>query len=161
MTQVAILMGSASDRSEMDGCVEILRELGIAFRIDVASAHRSPAKVARILAESEKEGVGVFICVAGHAAHLAGVVAAHTTRPVVGVPTASSSLSGWDALLSTAMMPPGIPVATMALGSSGGRNAALFAAAVLALADSALAARLSSYRSKQTGKIEAIATERG
>lgn len=154
-------MGSASDREDMNGCIEILRELGVSYRLDVASAHRSPAKVARILAEAEQEGVGVFICVAGHAAHLGGVVAAHTTRPVLGVPTASSALSGWDALLSTVMMPPGIPVATMALGSSGGRNAALFAVSILALGDVALAGRLAAYRSAQTAKIEKVATERG
>lgn len=153
-------MGSMSDRDSVFPACEILDQLGIRWRLDVASAHRTPAKVSRILDEAEQEGVQVFICAAGHAAHLAGIVAAHTARPVLGVPIASSDLSGMDALYSTVMMPPGVPVATMALGISGAKNAAVFAAQILALSDPEIAARLARWRSDMRTSVEAVATER-
>ncbi len=159
MTTVAILMGSNSDRDEMQPCFDTLKKMGISFRIDVASAHRTPAKVMGIIDQAPAEGIKLFICAAGHAAHLAGVVAAHTELPVVAVPIASSALNGMDALLSTVMMPPGMPVATMAMGKSGAKNAALFAAQVLGLSDDTVAQKLHDFRANQTETITNIATE--
>ena len=161
MTQICFLMGSASDKSYLEPASKLAKELGISYRLDVASAHRTPAKVARVMSECDSEDVQVYICAAGHAAHLAGVVASKTIKPVVGLPIPSSALDGMDALLSTVMMPPGIPVATMALGESGGKNAVLFAAAIMALTDNVVAQSLEQFRAKQTAKVDAIETERG
>jgi phosphoribosylaminoimidazole carboxylase PurE protein len=139
--QVLILMGSdrTPDREE---CADVLRELGVSCEMTVASAHRSPDRVQRLLAEAPERGVQVFIVGAGAAAHLAGMVAGHTTKPVIGVPIDSSPLLGLDALLSTVQMPPGVPVATVAVGRSGATNAGVLAAQILALGDTALAERL-------------------
>ena len=157
MTQVLILMGSDSDAEVMSAAAEALTELGITSRMTVASAHRSPARVLRLIDEAHAGGVRVFIVGAGAAAHLAGVVAAHTTRPVIGVPIDSSALKGLDALLSTVQMPPGVPVATVAIGKPGATNAGVLAAQMIALADPAVAARLDAYKTKLAEKVEAAA----
>lgn len=130
--EVLILMGSASDWKHLRGAVEVLQSLGIEFEIHVSSAHRTPERTVALVREADAGGCKVFICAAGMAAHLAGVVAAHTIRPVLGVPLPGGVLDGVDALLSTVQMPGGIPVATFAVGSAGARNAAFFAAQVVA-----------------------------
>jgi phosphoribosylamine---glycine ligase len=154
---VLILMGSDSDAPVMQGAVDILQELQIPCEMTVASAHRSPERVMRLVAAAPGRGVKVFIVGAGAAAHLAGVVAAHTNLPVVGVPIDSSALKGWDALLSTVQMPPGVPVATVSIGKPGATNAGVLAAQMLALSDSALADRLVAYKRKLAEKVEAAA----
>jgi phosphoribosylaminoimidazole carboxylase PurE protein len=121
----------------------------------VSSAHRTPERTRDLVAAAEASGVGVFICAAGMAAHLAGVVAAETTRPVIGVPVDASPMGGLDALLSTVQMPPGVPVATMAVGKAGARNAAILACQILALADPALAARLAALKEEMARGVEA------
>jgi len=155
--QVLILMGSDSDAPIMKGASDVLRELGVSCEMTVASAHRSPARVQRLLAEAPARGVQVFIVGAGAAAHLAGMVAAHTAKPVIGVPIDSSPLLGLDALLSTVQMPPGVPVATVAVGKSGATNAGVLAAQILALGDTALAARLDTYKARLADKVEQAA----
>lgn len=154
---VLVLMGSDSDAPIMQGCVDLLRELGVASEMTVASAHRSPDRVQRLLADAPRRGVQVFIVGAGAAAHLAGMVAAHTTRPVIGVPIDSSALKGLDALLSTVQMPPGVPVATVSIGKPGATNAAVLAAQILALGDPALAERLDRYKASLAEKVEQAA----
>jgi phosphoribosylamine--glycine ligase len=154
---VLILMGSDSDLPVMASAVDLLGEFGIACEATVASAHRSPARVARLIAEAPARGVKVFIVGAGAAAHLAGMVAAHTTRPVIGVPIDSSALKGLDALLATVQMPPGVPVATMAIGKSGATNAAVLAAQILGLSDPEVARRLEAYKQKLADKVEQAA----
>lgn len=129
---VSIVMGSASDLSVMEEAINTVQELNIAFEVMVTSAHRSPERTAHYARNASDRGIEVIIAGAGHGAHLAGVVASYTCLPVIGVPIDSSPLLGFDALLSTVQMPPGIPVATMAVGKSGARNAALFAAQILA-----------------------------
>ena len=155
--QVQILMGSDSDAPIMRGAVDVLRELGVSCEMTVASAHRSPARVQRIMTDAPARGVQVFIVGAGAAAHLAGMVAAHTPKPVIGVPIDSSPLLGLDALLSTVQMPPGVPVATVAVGKSGAVNAGVLAAQILAIADPALAARVIAYKAKLADKVEQAA----
>jgi 5-(carboxyamino)imidazole ribonucleotide mutase len=130
--EVLILMGSASDWKHLHGAVEVLEGLGVSFEVHVSSAHRTPERTVEMVRSAEAGGCRVFICAAGMAAHLAGVVAAHTVRPVLGVPLPGGVLDGVDALLSTVQMPGGIPVATFAVGSAGARNAAFFAAQVIA-----------------------------
>ena len=130
--EVLILMGSASDWKHLRGAVEVLEGLGVSFEVHVSSAHRTPARTVDLVRSAEAGGCRVYICAAGMAAHLAGVVAAHTVRPVLGVPLPGGVLDGVDALLSTVQMPGGIPVATFAVGSAGARNAAFFAAQVIA-----------------------------
>lgn len=130
----------------MSKTCEMLDQLGISNRLEVASAHRSPERVRGLIAEGEKGGTAVYVCGAGMAAHLAGMVAAHTVRPVIGVPLAGSALSGFDSLLSTVQMPKGVPVATVAIGSHGATNAAILAAQILAVADPAIYDRLSALR---------------
>jgi phosphoribosylamine--glycine ligase len=154
---VLILMGSDSDAAVMKGTGEALTELGLTWEMTVASAHRSPARVMTLINEAPARGVKVFIAAAGAAAHLAGVVAAHTTLPVIGVPIDSSALNGLDALLSTVQMPPGVPVATVAIGKPGATNAGVLAAQMIALADTGLAARLKDYKKKLEAKVEAAA----
>ena len=155
--QVLILMGSDSDAPIMKGAADVLRELGVSCDMTVASAHRSPARVLRLLAEAPSRGVQVFIVGAGAAAHLAGMVAGHTAKPVIGVPIDSSPLLGLDALLSTVQMPPGVPVATVAVGKAGATNAGVLAAQILALADPDLAKRLDAYKAKLADKVEQAA----
>ncbi len=150
-------MGSASDADVMANTARTLRDLGISCNMTVASAHRSPDRVLRVLEEALTHGVKIFVVGAGAAAHLAGVVAAHTVRPVIGVPIDSSPLGGFDALLSTVQMPPGIPVATVAVGKAGATNAAVLAAEILAVADSGVRSRLDDYRLGLAQKVEQAA----
>ena len=154
---VLILMGSDSDAPIMSAAGEALTELGLTWDMTVASAHRSPERVMRLMKEAPGRGVQVFIVGAGAAAHLAGVVAAHTSLPVIGVPIDSSALKGLDALLSTVQMPPGVPVATVAIGKPGATNAGVLAAQMIALARPAVAARLVEYKQKLAEKVEAAA----
>jgi phosphoribosylaminoimidazole carboxylase PurE protein len=156
-TTVLILMGSDSDAPVMKAAVETLTELGITSEMTVASAHRSPERVTRLVREAPGRGVRVFIVGAGAAAHLAGVVAAHTILPVIGVPIDSSALKGLDALLSTVQMPPGVPVATVSIGKPGATNAAVLAAQILGVGDPGVAARLEAYKKKLADKVEQAA----
>src|SRR5688500_6022775 len=159
MTQVLILMGSDSDAQVMEAAGAVLTELGITWDMTVASAHRSPARVTRLVAEAPGRGVKVFIVGAGAAAHLAGVVAAHTTMPVIGVPIDSSALKGLDALLSTVQMPPGVPVATVSIGKPGATNAGVLAAQILGVGDQAIADRLTKYKETLAEKVEKAAAK--
>jgi phosphoribosylaminoimidazole carboxylase PurE protein len=157
--QVLILMGSPNDAPVMQGAVDVLTELGVSVEMTVASAHRSPERVQRLISEAGTRGVDVFIVGAGAAAHLAGVVAAHVTKPVIGVPIDSSALNGLDALLSTVQMPPGVPVATVSVGKAGATNAGVLAAQILALADSGIAERLGKYKRGLAEKVEQAAAQ--
>jgi phosphoribosylaminoimidazole carboxylase PurE protein len=150
-SDVAVLMGSKSDLEIMRPAAQVCRKLGLSVDVRVLSAHRTPEQTAAYVRDTAKAGTKVFICGAGGAAHLAGAVAAHTTHPVIGVPIASGSLQGMDALLSTAMMPPGIPVATVAIG--GAENAGLLAAQIIALGDSALAKAVAAEREARRQKV--------
>ena len=156
---VLILMGSDSDAPIMQAAVDLLTDLQIPCEMTVASAHRSPERVMRLVAEAPGRGVRVFIVGAGAAAHLAGVVAAHTTMPVIGVPIDSSALKGLDALLSTVQMPPGVPVATVSIGKPGATNAGVLAAQILAVADPVVAERVVAYKKKLAEKVEAAAAK--
>jgi phosphoribosylaminoimidazole carboxylase PurE protein len=153
--RVAILMGSKSDLSLMEPASAVLTELEVPHEMRVLSAHRTPERTAEMARGARERGIQVFICAAGGAAHLAGAVAAHTTLPVVGVPLARTPLAGQDALLATVQMPPGMPVATVAIDGAG--NGALLAAAILALGDPALAARLEARRDAM--RLRAIADD--
>ncbi len=155
--QVQILMGSDSDAPVMQRAVDQLRAFGIECGMTVASAHRSPDRVQRLVRQAREDGVAVFIVGAGAAAHLAGVVAAHATQPVIGVPIDSSPLKGWDALLATVQMPPGVPVATVSVGAAGATNAAVLAAQILAVGDARVAAALDEYKQQLARKVEAAA----
>ena len=157
--QVMILIGSPNDAPVMQGALAVLKELGVSVEMTVASAPRSPERVRRLIGEAGVRGVGVFIVGAGAAAHLAGVVAAHVTRPVIGVPIDSSALNGLDALLSTVQMPPGVPVATVSIGRPGATNAGVLAAQILALGDESLAARLEKYKRGLAENLEKAAVE--
>jgi phosphoribosylamine--glycine ligase len=159
MPQVLILMGSDSDAPVMQGAVDALKEFGISSEMTVASAHRSPARVMRLVSEAPGRGVKVFIVGAGAAAHLAGVVAAHTILPVIGVPIDSSALKGLDALLSTVQMPPGVPVATVSIGKPGATNAGVLAAQILGVGDTAMAKKVQDYKQKLADKVEAAAAK--
>lgn len=151
--QIAILVGSKSDFGFFEGARGKCDAMGIAYEIRALSAHRTPEETRRFVQEAEVRGVSVFIAAAGAAAHLAGFVAAHTTLPVIGVPLNTSPLLGLDSLLSTVQMPEGIPVATMAIGAAGATNAVLFAAAILALHDKELAARLKKQRADMAARV--------
>src|SRR6185437_16297615 len=142
MPSVLILMGSDSDAPTMSAAGDVLKEFGITCEMTVASAHRSPERVMRLVRDAPDRGVKVFIIGAGAAAHLAGVVAAHSSLPVIGVPIDSSALKGWDALLSTVQMPPGVPVATVAIGKPGATNAGVLAAQILGVADAEMRKKL-------------------
>ena len=150
-SDVAVLMGSKSDLEIMRPAAQTCRKLGLSVDVRVLSAHRTPEQTAAYVRDTAKAGTKVFICGAGGAAHLAGAVAAHTTHPVIGVPIASGSLQGMDALLSTAMMPPGIPVATVAIG--GAENAGLLAAQIIALSDAKLAKAVAAEREVRLQKV--------
>ena len=156
---VLILMGSDSDAPVMQGAVDVLREFQIPCEMTVASAHRSPDRVMRLVSEAPGRGVKVFIVGAGAAAHLAGVVAAHSTLPVIGVPIDSSALKGLDALLSTVQMPPGVPVATVSIGKPGATNAGVLAAQIIGVGDRAMADRVAAYKKKLAEKVEAAAAK--
>ena len=155
--RVGILMGSASDYDIMLEAARTLREFGIPFEMTVSSAHRSPARTSRYAREALPRGLEVLIVGAGAAAHLAGVVASETTLPVVAVPIDSSSLKGLDALLATVQMPAGVPVATMAIGKPGARNAGVLAAQILALGDAALGEKLRRFKAELENEIESRA----
>ena len=155
---VAIFMGSASDEAKVKPCAEILTELGISHIMTVASAHRTPERVERLIKDLEMSGCKVYICAAGLAAHLAGAVAARTIRPVIGIPISGSMLNGMDALLSTLQMPPGFPVATMALDSVGAKNAAYLAAQILATSNNELSCTLIAVRDSMKKNAVASAT---
>ncbi|MCF8078944.1 MAG: 5-(carboxyamino)imidazole ribonucleotide mutase [Desulfobacterales bacterium] len=146
-------MGSDSDFEVMKAAAEVLKKFDIPFEITVASAHRTPARAAEFAAGARRRGVSVIIAGAGHAAHLAGAMAAHTTLPIIGVPIDSSALLGFDALLSTVQMPPGIPVATVAVGKPGAYNAGVLAAQILALSDPELAQRLDAFKQEMADKV--------
>jgi phosphoribosylaminoimidazole carboxylase PurE protein len=152
--QVAVLMGSDSDWEVMSSAVRRLDEFEIASDVQVMSAHRTPQRVAKYASSARGRGVSVMIVGAGAAAHLAGVVAAHTTLPVIGVPLDATSLHGLDSLLATVQMPTGVPVATVAIGASGAENAAILAAQILALQDKRLAARLQRFKDDMGTKVE-------
>ncbi|MGE5699222.1 MAG: 5-(carboxyamino)imidazole ribonucleotide mutase [Deltaproteobacteria bacterium] len=157
--KVLILMGSRSDADVMVEASRTLSELGIACTTTIASAHRSPGRTQKLAREAEGEGFSVIIAGAGAAAHLAGVVASETVLPVIGVPLASSPLSGLDSLLSTAQMPGGVPVATMAVGRAGAQNAAYLAAQILALSDAKLRKKLKDRRRRMAEAVAAAAEE--
>ena len=158
---VLILMGSDSDAPVMQAAVDTLKEFGITCEMTVASAHRSPERVMRLVSEAPGRGVRVFIVGAGAAAHLGGVVAAHTTLPVIGVPIDSSALKGLDALLSTVQMPPGVPVATVSIGKPGATNAAVLAAQIIGVGDPDMARKLVTYKTKLAEKVEQAAARLG
>jgi len=150
---VGIVMGSSSDWETMKPAARILEEFGIAYEAKAMSAHRTPAAVMAWTGAAKGNGMKVIIAAAGGAAHLAGVVAAHTTLPVLGVPMPSKHLGGLDSLLSTVQMPKGIPVPTLAIGEAGAANAALAAVAILALADAAIDQKLQDFRARQTDAV--------
>ncbi|OQA57579.1 MAG: N5-carboxyaminoimidazole ribonucleotide mutase [Candidatus Omnitrophica bacterium ADurb.Bin277] len=150
---VSIVMGSDSDLEVMQECASVLKGFGIPYQMQVISAHRVPARVAEFAASASRRGVKVIVAGAGAAAHLAGAVAANTTLPVIGVPLAAT-LSGFDALLSTVQMPAGIPVATVAVGKAGAKNAGILAAQILALSDPELAKALDAYKNSLAADCE-------
>lgn len=151
---VSIVMGSDSDLEIMRESAKALDEFGIAYEMDVTSAHRSPDRTADYARKAAGRGVRVIIAGAGGAAHLAGVIAAHTTLPVVGVPIPSTSLQGMDSLLATVQMPAGIPVATVAIGKPGATNAGILAAQILGVADASIAKKLEAYKEKLARGVE-------
>lgn len=150
---VGIIMGSDSDLSVMQETLEVLKDFGIPAEITVASAHRSPQRVSEYAKSASQRGIRLLIAGAGGAAHLAGVLAAETSVPVIGVPIASSPLAGWDALLATVQMPAGVPVATMAVGKAGAINAAILAVQILALNDADLRSLLHRYKEELAEKV--------
>jgi phosphoribosylaminoimidazole carboxylase PurE protein len=152
--QVSIVMGSDSDLEIMREAGKVLEEFGIEYEIDVTSAHRSPDRTADFARKAASQGIRVIIAGAGGAAHLAGVIAAHTTLPVIGVPIPSTSLQGMDSLLATVQMPAGIPVATVAIGKPGATNAGILAAQVIGLSDAAIAKKLDAYKEKLARGVE-------
>lgn len=151
MPLTVLMMGSDSDWPTLEPVVTTLKELGIDCTVRVLSAHRTPEQAREFVQESEKGGTKVFLCAAGVAAHLAGAVAAHTSRPVIGIPIASGPLNGLDALLSTVQMPPGVPVATVAIG--GAVNAAVLAAQIIGTGDAKIAQKVADWRKAQTQKV--------
>ena len=157
--KVMIFLGSESDAGTIEDGLKVLEDFGVPYGIEVTSAHRSPERTLRLVRSSEDDGAEVFVAVAGKAAHLAGVVAAHTVKPVIGVPVESEALAGLDALLSTVQMPKGIPVATMALGKHGGTNAAILAIEILALHDQELRKKLVAHRARMAEKVEAASAK--
>jgi 5-(carboxyamino)imidazole ribonucleotide mutase len=153
--KVLILLGSDSDWDVMSEARKVLEEMGVAAEVHVSSAHRTPERTAKLAREAAARGIQVVICGAGAAAHLAGVVAAETELPVLGVPLASSDLHGLDALLATAQMPAGVPVGTLAIGKAGARNAGLLAARIVARTDAGVADRVREQRKKMAEEVEA------
>ncbi len=144
--QVAIIMGSDSDLPIVEASFAVLDDFGVNYTKNVMSAHRTPHDVMELIKNSEDNGCQVFIAAAGMAAHLAGAVAAHSSKPVIGIPIESGGMGGIDALLSTAMMPPGVPVATVAVGKSGAKNSAILAVQILATSNEALSAKLREFK---------------
>jgi 5-(carboxyamino)imidazole ribonucleotide mutase len=150
---IGIVMGSTSDWETMKAAAKMLKDFGVKYEAKAMSAHRTPRQVVKWVEAAPGRGMKCIIAAAGGAAHLAGVVAAHTTMPVLGVPMPSPHLKGLDSLLSTVQMPKGVPVATFAIGEAGAANAALFAVAVLAVSDKSLARKLGAFRDKQTAAV--------
>ena len=150
---VAVIMGSKSDLPILEGAFKVFESFGVDFTARVLSAHRTPVEAAEFAANAEKEGIKVIICAAGMAAHLGGVVAAHTTLPVIGIPVASEPFNGLDALFSFIQMPPGIPGAAVTAGKAGGKNSALYAISILALSDASLAQKLKEFRAEQSAQV--------
>ncbi len=155
MKQIGIILGSDSDLPKIKNCFTILEEFGVEFDLIVSSAHRTPEKTVEWVSSARERGLKVIIAGAGGAAHLPGVVAAHTTLPVLGIPIETKIAGGLDSMLSIIQMPAGIPVAAMPAGSAGGANAALFALSILSVADSGIAEKLSRYRKSMAEKIAA------
>ena len=155
MVFVAVLMGSESDMQVIQSTTDVLKDLGLKFEVRGTSAHRTPAGTSAYVADAEARGCRVFICAAGMAAHLAGAVAAQTQRPVIGVPVDSGPLQGFDALLSTAQMPGGVPVATVAVGKAGAKNAGYLAGQILATSDQALHEKIVADRAENAEKVAA------
>lgn len=154
---VGILMGSDSDLSIMEEAAKVLKDFGIPYEITISSAHRSPKRTSEYAKSAADRGIKVIIAGAGSAAHLAGFIAAETTLPVIGVPIDSSPLKGMDALLSTVQMPGGVPVAAMAIGKAGAKNAGIFAAQIIAVSDKKLQNKLKDFKAKQARDVEANA----
>lgn len=152
---VAILMGSDSDLPKVEVAAEVLKKLGVRVEMKVTSAHRTPAATHAYVTDADRRGCAVFICAAGMAAHLAGAVSALTVKPVIGIPIDAGPLDGMDALLSTVMMPAGIPVATVAIGKAGAKNAGYLAAQIIAVGDAALAQRLREDREENARAVQA------
>jgi phosphoribosylaminoimidazole carboxylase PurE protein len=155
-SMVSIIMGSQSDLDTVQEAIAVLKEFKVEYDVKVLSAHRTPKELAEYVEQAPQQGTKIFIAAAGGAAALAGVVASHTTLPVIGIPIETSSLKGMDSLLSTVQMPGGVPVACMAIGKAGAKNAALLAIAILAIADESLVARLASYKDTMRQKIKDI-----
>ena len=156
MSKISIIMGSASDLETVNETINVLKEFEVSFEVKVLSAHRAPKELAQYVESAPKKGVRVFICAAGGAAALAGVVAAHTVFPVIGIPIETKSLKGMDSLLSTVQMPAGVPVASMAIGRAGAKNAGLFALEILSVSDTQMAAKLVEYKNRMRLKIKKI-----
>jgi phosphoribosylamine--glycine ligase len=152
--QVLIVMGSDSDLPVMKAAEDMLKQLQIPYTMTIASAHRTPERTMKLAAEAEEKGIDVIIAGAGMAAHLAGVLASHTIVPVIGVPIDSSPLSGLDSLLSTVQMPPGVPVAAMAVGKAGAKNAAIFSAQIIGRKDTKVAKRLKDLKKKLAEEVD-------
>ena len=154
--KIAIIMGSQSDLETMSEAVNLLKEFGVGYEVRVLSAHRTPEEVAKFAKDARKNGIKAVIAGAGGAAALAGVIAAHTTLPVIGVPIETSSLNGLDSLLSTVQMPAGVPVASMAIGRAGAKNAAIFALEILGVSDTELEKKLEAYKKSLAKKVKEI-----
>ena len=156
MAKISLIMGSQSDLETVNEAINVLKEFKVDFEAKVLSAHRTPKEVAQYVEAAPKKGIKVFIAAAGMSAALAGVVAAHTTLPVIGIPIETKNLKGLDSLLSTVQMPSGIPVACMAIGRAGAKNAALFALEILGINDSKISAKLSKHKKQMRLKIKQI-----
>ncbi|MFC1674464.1 5-(carboxyamino)imidazole ribonucleotide mutase [Candidatus Omnitrophota bacterium] len=156
MSKISIIMGSKSDLGIVTAAIDVLKEFKVAFEVKVLSAHRTPKELVKYVEAAPKRGVAAFIAAAGGAAALAGVVAAHTILPVIGIPIETRSLKGLDSLLSTVQMPGGIPVAGMSIGKAGAKNSALFALEILGITDKKIRARLISYKKSMGKKVRAV-----
>ncbi len=154
MKRVAIFIGSSSDFNVIEGALKVFKDFNVPFMLEVTSAHRTPERTKDLIRTFEENGGEIFIAVAGKAAHLAGVVASHTTCPVIGVPVGGSNVNGYDALLSTVQMPKGVPVACMGIGKSGAINAALLSIQILSLKDEFLKKKLINYRKEMAAQVE-------
>jgi len=159
MAEVAIVMGSKNDSKHLKSLYATLREFDIEFSVKVCSAHRTPDDAVQFAKHARGNGTKIIICVAGMAAHLGGVIAANTILPIIGLPMACEPFNGFDALLSTVQMPPGIPVASVTVGSAGAKNAALYAISILALSDEKIAMKLLDFRAKQTIAVQIANSE--
>ncbi len=155
-SKISIIMGSQSDLGMVKEAIKVLKEFKVGFEVRVLSAHRTPKELAKYVESAPKKGIKVFIAAAGGAAALAGVIASHTILPVIGIPMETKSLKGLDSLLSTVQMPGGIPVAGMAIGKAGAKNAALFALEILGIADKKISVKLLKYKQKMAIKIKKI-----